>query len=133
MNRHRKYFEAFLGGKERPFKFGINTAQLYCELKGIELHEFDDEFPAKDFIDGKFNMPRLRDLIYCCAKDGERYKIKQGDNYPVEEYSPLDVGDWMDDMGTDKASDLLDKLVKSIFSSIIEQVEKLQENGEKKR
>ena len=81
-------------GKEYPLNFGINQSILYCELRGINITEMNEEITklsSGDYTGGEF-----RDLMWSAMKDGaRRAKIKfELDNY--------DVGDLMENMGEDE-------------------------------
>lgn len=134
MNLQRKYFETFIGGKVRPFKFGTNTTSKYCELRGVHLEDFEKDFDSLAVKTGKTDPSCFRDLLWAALQDGERYaREKRLISYPREVYTPNTVGDWLDDLTVDQKNDLLDNYVKVIGMSIVERINKINEQIEEEK
>lgn len=83
-----------IGGENRPVKFGINQSILFCQLRGITINMMDATIQriVKNEVDGS----EIRDLLYSALKDGARKEKK-----PFE-FTPEDVGDWMEDVNQDE-------------------------------
>ena len=112
MHKYRKYFEAEIGGKVRPLKFGTNATAMYSNLRDSTLADFNEEFSKENLKNNKVKGDEYRDLIYCALKDGERFKISRIDpKYEVEGFTPEDVGDWIDEWTTEQSSEFLKKYI----------------------
>lgn len=42
MQNYSGYAKITIGGQERPFYYGVATAEIYCKQEGIEFHEFQE-------------------------------------------------------------------------------------------
>ena len=83
------YTEIAIGGKSRPVKFGVNQTSEFCKLRGIGAGEYF-AFLKDKFVGAKGDGGEFRDLLWSALKDGARLKKLEF------EYTPEDVGDWMD-------------------------------------
>jgi hypothetical protein len=73
----------YIGGAQRRLKLGTNATSEYCRMNGVSLSEFGDRFARLEIGD-------LRDLTYCALWAGANGSV---------EFTPFDVGDWMDEVG----------------------------------
>jgi len=80
----------FIGGEDRPIKFGINQTDLYCTLRGISITVMQEEM--KKFVNGDYTGGEIRDLIWSALADGAR---KEKIDFP---FTNLDVGDWLEEV-----------------------------------
>lgn len=132
MHKYRKYFETEIGGKKRPFKFSINATAMFCDMRGIEKHEFDELFSNENFLNDKIPLDVWRDLIYCMIKDGQAFKAYQIDpTYEGDEFEPVNVGHWVSDWTSKEMSDFSERFFTTLATSIIEKVE--ESEGVKKK
>ena len=92
-----------IGGKNRPIKVGVNQSILYCRLRDVPINQIDEDI--KKIANGTSNGSEIRDLIWAALKDGAR-KAKQ-----EFEYTPEDVGDWMEDVTKDDIAGFMSELV----------------------
>ena len=81
-----------------PCSFGINSTELYCELKGIDLGEVEEH------IGPNMKAPDLRDLIYTGIQAAA---LEDGVECPYNKYK---VGQSLNDFFT--ADGLIDVLAK---------------------
>jgi hypothetical protein len=100
-------------GKKYHFKFGINAADLYCELRKCDLNKFQED--VSSLSNGKINIGVFRDLIWACIKAGE---LSAGNDF---EYNNFQVGD------------LLSEMTNKEFEQIINEIGKQAAGNEKKR
>jgi hypothetical protein len=85
MNPLRGETSVEMGGRLRALKFGTNATALFCSMHKVSLAGFGELFSA-----GNITPAHYRDLIYCALVSGQR-------GTPVD-FTPEDVGDWIDDM-----------------------------------
>ena len=91
-----------INNKEFPTKFGLNQSILYCELRGINITQMNEEFAG--FVNGEHTGGEIRDLIWSSLKDGARVaKV----DFP---YTNLDVGDWMEDISAEEMTSFIEEM-----------------------
>lgn len=92
-----------IGGKERPFKFCLNSLIEFSELEGKSIEDVLTNFDKLDF-------KQLLKLVYCSFKYGAKF-----DNQDVD-FTQENVNDWIwDDM--DKMGELRELIFKSMPQS----------------
>lgn len=124
MNAYRKYFDCNIGGQLRTLRFGINCTALYCELRASDLHDFENDFDNKRVREGKTDPACIRDITWAALKEGERWRISQGQlHYVIKPFSNEDVGVWLDDMSLDDKNDFAEKFTYVMASNFIEGIE----------
>lgn len=72
-----------LGGVERRVKLGTNATAEFCRMHKIGLSEFAERFATMQLGD-------IRDLLYCALWSGAGGSV---------DFTPFEVGDWLDDEG----------------------------------
>ena len=133
MHKYRKYFEAEIGGKVRPLKIGTNTTAMYCDLRDCTLADFNEDFSPENLKNNRVKGNEYRDLVYCALKDGERFKISRIDpQYPVENFTQMDVGDWIDEWTKEQSQEFLKKYLSVVAESLTEVVQESGEDSKKK-
>lgn len=85
MNPLRGETQVEMGGRLRTLKFGTNATALFCNMHKVGLGGFGTLFSADNITPAHY-----RDLIYCALVSGQRGKDV--------DFTPEDVGDWIDDM-----------------------------------
>ena len=99
MNAFRGSTQVEMGGKARVLKFGTNATALFCQMHKCGLGDF-----ATMFSPSKISPAYYRDLIYCALVSGTKEAI---------DFTPQDVGDWIDDMPQDAFEGIFDTLAQS--------------------
>lgn len=97
MNAIKGESQIEIGGKVRSLKFGTNATALFCELHKIGLGGFATLFSAENLTPAHY-----RDLIYCALVSGARK------NKEAVDFSPEDVGDWIDDLTEAQLASIFD-------------------------
>ena len=97
MNAFRGETSVEMGGKARVLKFGTNATALFCQLHSIGLGDF-----ASYFSPERMTPAHYRDLIYCALASGARK------NKEALDFSPEDVGDWIDDLSEEQLAGIFD-------------------------
>ena len=92
-----------IGGKERPLKFGTNQTAKYCEVRKISLQKYYEELAKLADSSGS----GIRDLIFSALWAGAKT-----DKIDID-FDEFDVGDWMDEVGTDDLTDMMKLLYDS--------------------
>lgn len=126
MNKISGFKEYEIGGQVRPFKFGTNATALYLEHRGEKLKDFNKSFSLEAFRDMEITGAETRDLIWACLQDGARIKGEDRD------FDVYDVGDWIDEAGSEIVQDMLSVVYSSYLSNAKKAVEKAKESAKKK-
>ena len=92
-----------IGGKERPFKFCLNSLFEFAELEKKPVEDVLNKWDELDF-------KQLLTLVYCCFKYGAKYENQEVD------FTQENVNDWIwDDM--DKMVELKELILKGMPKS----------------
>lgn len=93
--------EVEINGVKRGFKFGTYTFKLITEITGItDVNEIFGSLSGQ-------NLGFLPAFYFACAK---HYSLSN--KQPVD-FTEVDVADWIDEMGVEKAHEVLSELVKA--------------------
>lgn len=107
-----------INGTERGFLFGTYTMKLIREETGIltveelwgnlfpKVQKDEDGNVVRQIIDIDY-LSFLTKFYYCCAK---HYALS---NKQKVEFSEIDVSDWLDEIGKDKALEIFNILIKT--------------------
>ncbi len=102
MNTLRGYGQMTIGGQTRPFHVGTNQTAIFCDLRKMDLADYNDMFgsllPSVD-ESGALVPPKRRhlspgenrDFLYSSLAAGA-----QNDRRPVD-FTAEEVGNWLDD------------------------------------
>jgi hypothetical protein len=108
--------EVEIGGKTRGFKFGTYTFKLIEQETGIKtiqgvfeklLRSDNGEIKAQP----ELNLGFLSTFFYCCAK---HYAIQKKQ---VVDFNEADVSVWFDELGFEKSSEIVTRLIKTYTDS----------------
>lgn len=89
-----------IGGKERPFKFCLNSLIEFTELEGITIEEALTGWDKLDFR-------QMLKIIYCSFKYGAKFEGQEVD------FTQENVNDWIwEDM--EKMNELKELIIKSM-------------------
>ena len=103
-----------IGGEMRPIHYGFSALAEWCELSNTSLQDLSK-------IGENISLSAAIQLIYCGLKHGARKNKKAFD------YSPDDVGDWIDDEGMDIFNQAME-----IFSDSLAKVNPEEKKKKKK-
>ena len=95
----------YIGGKERPFKFGFNAIDIFCRDYGLSLDGFIQKFT--EISKGKVQPGMIRDIIYA----GLASATLMHNEAPG--FTKYDVGDWLDELGSEGLSKIMKTLAES--------------------
>ena len=73
-----------IGGKKRPFKFGINAARVFCKETGKSINDLNDI--------AETDLDAIVSILYAGLFHGAKAAGKEVD------FDSWQVGEWMDDM-----------------------------------
>lgn len=108
MNTLRGYGQLVLGGITRPFHVGTNQTAIFCDLRKMDLMDYNDMFtslmptvaesgevlpPKRRYLSPAEN----RDFLYSSLAAGA-----QNERLPVD-FTPEEVGNWLDAPDEDSA------------------------------
>ena len=82
-----------IGGKDRPFKFGWNAIAALGDLRSLDVQGTSELLAT--LSNGTHTLSVMRDVLFCALASGASYS-----KLPTD-FSNTDVGDWMDEMGTE--------------------------------
>jgi hypothetical protein len=108
-----QYF--FIGGENRPFKFGFNAIDIYCRERSITLAQFTEQLERVgkgDALPGE-----IRDLIYAGLAGGA---LTSG--LPLS-FNSLKVGDWMDELTSEGIAAILKAFAESVSAPVKKKAE----------
>lgn len=73
-----------IAGKEYPYKMTVTSAVIYCEKRGIELWQYEEDISSIDFEKITINAVKImRDLIHACILSAD----------PEADVNPQDIVD----------------------------------------
>jgi hypothetical protein len=87
-----------INGKKRGFKFGTLAVRMIMELRG--LNSINDLIIR---MSNAADIPFTLDILYCAAKSWCMAKKVEID------FTQEDVADWMDEIGLDEATSIINK------------------------
>jgi len=100
MQNYTGYTRINIGGKDRPFYYGVMAARIYCEWKGIEYQEFADVM-RKAFSTDTFSPFHATDVIYACLVAGSKYAKAVLKEEEEIDYTEEQVNFWIQEMPAD--------------------------------
>jgi hypothetical protein len=112
--------EVNLGGQSRPFRFGFNAIEVYCNKTNTPLHEFGSV--ASKLVSDKAAIGILRDFVWAGLCGGCMSKGLTID------FTNFQVGDWMDECDGDTITNLIDTMVESMYTTEKKKVTDSQTN-----
>ncbi len=91
-----------IGGKKRPFRFGWNAIDIFCQGKGITIEQYGTQGIAATPGD-------VRSMVYAGLVGGCLSNKQEVD------FTPYDVGDWLDEIGAEGIENIM-KLISAGYS-----------------
>jgi hypothetical protein len=88
--------EIKIGGKVRGFKFGTYALGIACREEDVDIIEL-----GRRLNDASKHLLSIVNFLYAAAKS---YCIA---NKLEVDFSPTDVGDWLDELGLDKSLEII--------------------------
>ena len=103
------YFK--IGEQDRPFYFNLNSVQVWCRLNAKKMKDFEAIFTTSRMVEKNYEPAELRDLLYAGLHEGNR--LRNGVNNP--DFSPEDVGAWMEDVSAKDFAKMYDVIVEYLI------------------
>jgi len=96
-----------IGGKVRPYVFGLNQSIEYCKHRNISITKMNEEIGK--LMTNSGDGSEIRDLVWSALKDGAR---REGSEF---DFTPETIADWMEVLSPDQMSDMVNNMAKSLI------------------
>lgn len=106
MNPLRGYTKIKIGGKERPFRIGMNSMLMICDKLGVSIEGLGVLFEDTNKL-----LPTIKTILYCGLYHGAK-----SDKAEID-FDEWVIGDWIDDAG-DGIKDIMIEVTKCFSNSV---------------